>query len=72
MTLHHNDLNQPAPMLAVTDGRQTIGFIINRGKIGVEAFDADEQPLGLFKDTVDAATACWRHAHNQPSAETMR
>jgi len=60
-----NDFDQPAPMLAVTDGRQTIGFVINRGKIGVEAYTADEQSIGTFKNTNDAATACWKHARGQ-------
>jgi hypothetical protein len=59
-------------ILSVTDGRQAIGFLISRGKIGVEAFTADEQSLGLFKNVPAAATACWQHAHHQPiSAETI-
>jgi hypothetical protein len=52
-------------MLAVTEGRQTIGFIINRGKTGVEAFTADEKSIGLFANVQAAATACWMAAHDQ-------
>jgi hypothetical protein len=61
-----NDLHRPASMLSVTNGRQTIGFLISRGKLGVEAFSIDEESIGLFKDVPTAATACWKHAHHQP------
>ena len=33
------------------------GFLINLGARGVEAFDQDEKPLGVFPDTISAATA---------------
>jgi hypothetical protein len=68
-----NDPSTNKRLLSVTDGRQAIGFIINRGKTGVEAFTADEKSIGLFVDVQAAATACWQHAHHQPiSAETIR
>jgi hypothetical protein len=60
-------------ILSVTDGRQAIGFLVSRGKLGVEAFTADEESIGLFANVQAAATACWKYAHNQPiSAETIR
>jgi hypothetical protein len=48
----------PSPtMLSVTDGRQTVGFILSRGPKGFEAFSADEKPLGLFTSAPEAANA---------------
>jgi hypothetical protein len=35
-------------MLSVYDGRQPVGFVLPRGKVGFEAFDRDEQSRGLF------------------------
>ena len=68
-----NDLDRPAAMLAVYDGQRCIGHVVNRGKTGAEAFDVNEKSIGLFKNTTDEATACWKHAHHQPiSAETIR
>jgi hypothetical protein len=37
-----------ATMLSVYDGRTCIGFLLSRGKLGHEAFDADEHSLGVF------------------------
>ena len=54
-----------ARKLSVSDGQETIGFLIERGKPGVEAFSANEISLGLFPNTQAAATACWKHAHGQ-------
>jgi hypothetical protein len=59
-------------ILSVTDGRQTIGFLISRGKLGVEAFDADEKSIGLFANVQAAATECWKHAHGQPLNAEVR
>jgi len=53
-------------ILSVTDGRECIGHLIDRGKTGVEAFTVDEVSLGLFKNVQAAATACWQYAHGQP------
>jgi hypothetical protein len=35
-------------MLSVYDGQRCIGFIIARGKTGVEAFDVNDRSLGIF------------------------
>jgi hypothetical protein len=42
---------------AVYDGRTRIGFIVNRGRAGFEAFDAGERSLGVFPDLRRAADA---------------
>jgi hypothetical protein len=44
-------------MLTVSVGRETAGFILNRGPAGFEGFDAQERSLGLFKSAADAANA---------------
>jgi len=58
------DDNSPR-ILSVTDGRDCIGHLIDRGRDGVEAFTADEQSIGMFANTTDAATACWKYARGQ-------
>ena len=42
------------PMLSVYDGRQCVGFVLERGCRGYEAFTAGERSLGMF-ETKDAA-----------------
>ncbi len=44
-----------APLAYVTDGRECIGFILRRGKLGYEAVTADERSLGLFPTQREAA-----------------
>jgi hypothetical protein len=41
----------------VTDGREAIGFVLNRGKAGFEAFNRAEQSLGVFPTAPAAANA---------------
>jgi hypothetical protein len=41
----------------VTDGREAIGHIIARGRLGFEAFDRDEKSLGIFETQSQAANA---------------
>jgi hypothetical protein len=48
--------HRPA-FLSVYDGRACTGFILNRGKLGFEALDADERSLGIFSSTQDTANA---------------
>lgn len=52
-----NSTARPAPMVTVLAGRRAIGFILNRGKPGFEAFDLDESSLGVFAISHDAAAA---------------
>jgi hypothetical protein len=47
-----------ASVQAVYDGRTCIGFLLPRGKIGIEAFDADQHSLGVFP-TIKAAVAAF-------------
>jgi hypothetical protein len=42
---------------AVADGRTCIGFLLPRGKAGVEAFDAEDASLGIYPTTKGAADA---------------
>jgi hypothetical protein len=35
-------------LLAIYDGRDRIGFVLSRGKLGFELFGRDEQSRGLF------------------------
>jgi hypothetical protein len=44
-------------MLSVYDGRDCIGFILSRGKIGFEALDRDEHSIGIFPTQREAANA---------------
>jgi len=41
----------------VYDGSRCVGFLIQRGKLGVEAFDGDERSLGIFETAERAAAA---------------
>lgn len=45
---------KPPTMLAVYDGRNCVGHLLARGKLGFEAFDATEVSRGIFQ-TADAA-----------------
>jgi hypothetical protein len=44
-------------MLAVYSGRECAGFLLNRGRAGIEGFDANVKSLGLFSDQKSAADA---------------
>jgi hypothetical protein len=43
--------------LAVYDGRTCVGHLLMRGRAGVEAFDRDDNSLGVFASASDAANA---------------
>jgi hypothetical protein len=45
------------PMLSVYGGRECKGFILSRGKVGFEAFNSDQQTLGIFPNEKEAADA---------------
>jgi len=45
------------PMLSVYDNKRCIGFLINRGKLGVEAFDSEQRSIGIFTSQKEAADA---------------
>jgi hypothetical protein len=44
-------------MLALYSGRECAGFLLKRGRAGIEAFDADDKSLGIFPDQQSAANA---------------
>jgi hypothetical protein len=44
-------------MRSVYDGRRHIGFLLLRGKAGVEAFNADDRTLGIYPNMKAAADA---------------
>jgi crossover junction endodeoxyribonuclease RuvC len=44
-------------LIPVMNGNACVGFLINLGAHGVEAFDKDEKPLGIFPEEISAATA---------------
>jgi hypothetical protein len=53
-------MTKPVPttgLLAVYAGQQCIGFLMRRGKAGVEAFDVEDRSLGLFPDQRAAIAA---------------
>jgi hypothetical protein len=47
---------------SVYAGQVCLGFVINRGAAGFEAFSADEKSLGLFPTQREAAAAIMRGA----------
>src|SRR5262245_64657018 len=51
-------LDASTPRMApVVNGGACAGFLLNLGQRGVEAFDKDENSLGVFPDAPSAATA---------------
>jgi hypothetical protein len=54
-----------SPLSYVYDGKQCVGFLLQRGKRGVEAFDRGERSLGLFKTAAAAANAVFDSASNE-------
>jgi hypothetical protein len=47
-----------SPLSYVYDGRQCLGFILGRGKLGFEAIDRDEVSLGIFKTSGAPPARC--------------
>jgi hypothetical protein len=45
------------PMLSVYEGQRCVGFLLRRGRMGFEAFDAAERSCGIFIQLGDAANA---------------
>jgi hypothetical protein len=45
------------PLVSIYDGRECVGFVISRGKLGYEALDRAERSLGLFPTQREAADA---------------
>ena len=50
--------DRPAPsMLSVFAGSACVGFLMHRGRLGVELFDRDERTLGVFPTQREAVAA---------------
>jgi hypothetical protein len=47
----------PTTLSYVHEDRRCIGTMLARGKVGIEAFDADDRSLGLFPNQQAAADA---------------
>jgi hypothetical protein len=45
------------PLVPIISARRCIGFLLRRGREGVEAYDANERSLGIFLDPIEAAAA---------------
>jgi len=45
------------PLVSIYDGRECVGFVISRGKLGFEAFTADQHSLGIYPNQKGAADA---------------
>jgi hypothetical protein len=54
--------SRPSPLSSVYDGRICRGFVIARGKLGIEAFDCDERSLGVYPTQRAAADAIMESA----------
>jgi hypothetical protein len=49
--------NAPPTIVWVYGSQNCIGFVVWRGKLGVEAFSASDRSLGVFKSRGEAAAA---------------
>ena len=45
------------PLVSIYDGRQCLGHVLGRGPKGFEAFDREDQSLGVFETQRQAANA---------------
>ena len=52
-----NESSETPRLFPVMNGSACAGFLINLRARGVEAFDQNEKPLGIFPDLVSAAAA---------------
>jgi hypothetical protein len=46
-----------SPLAYVYDGRTCLGHVLNRGRQGYEAFDANDRSVGIFKTQAEATEA---------------
>jgi hypothetical protein len=51
-----------AAMVSVYYQQRYIGHVLARGREGFEAYDHNEQSLGVFKTEDEATTAIWKAA----------
>jgi hypothetical protein len=57
-------------MVSVIAGARCVGFLIGRGREGVEAYDSNERSLGIFLDPIEAARAVEDAAPSGPEASS--
>jgi hypothetical protein len=50
-------MNDASPMMTIYSGQKCIGFLLRRGREGVEAFTADEISIGKFASVKEATSA---------------
>jgi len=56
--MHHpSGGNSKTPLAYINDGQRCIGFILSRGKLGFELFDAEQRSLGTYPTQSEAANA---------------
>jgi hypothetical protein len=60
----------PPAMLAVYDGQRCIGHLVNRGRSGLQALDANDRSLGVFATAQAAADAISNTANEKPEVVT--
>jgi hypothetical protein len=53
-------MSDAASMMSVFSGRRCIGFLLRRGREGIEALDSDGRSLGLYGSPIEAAAAVER------------
>jgi hypothetical protein len=58
------------PFAYVTDGRECIGFVLARGRLGHEALDRQQVSLGIFPTAAAAANAVFNATANEKNACT--
>jgi hypothetical protein len=56
----------PSPLSYVYDGRECLGFILARGKLGFEAVDRDERSLGRSKHSAKRQPQSYGSNHRPP------
>jgi hypothetical protein len=49
-------------MVSVFAGQRCIGFLLRRGRQGIEALDSDGRSLGLYASPIEAAAAVEKSA----------
>jgi hypothetical protein len=59
-------------MLSIYEGQRCIGFLLNRGRTGWEAFDADEVSLGIFPTQQAASDAINARLEGKPRKQGGR
>jgi hypothetical protein len=57
-----------SPLTYVTDGREAIGFVLNRGRASHEGFNRHQQSLGSFRTAPEAANTVFDAADNERGA----